>query len=107
MSPRPVQSLLKHRVVKIALGDVHAAAVTDQGALFTWGENAYGRLGLGDTKRRYGPEPVRSLAVQRVTDVSLGTKHFSACLNTNTGRNTVICTFVGWWILRTFRTRLK
>lgn len=78
-SPRAVQSLLKQRVVKIALGDVHAAAVTDQGALFTWGENAYGRLGLGDTKRRYGPELVRSMAVQRVTDVSLGTKH-SACL---------------------------
>lgn len=74
MSPRPVQSLLKHIVVKIALGDVHAAAVTDQGALFTWGENAYGRLGLGDTKRRCEPELVRSLAVQRVTDVSLGTE---------------------------------
>lgn len=78
-SPRVVQALLKHRIVKIALGEVHAAAVTEQGALFTWGENAYGRLGLGDTKRRHEPELVRSIAVQHVTEVSLGSKH-SACL---------------------------
>ena len=35
------------KVVSIAAGESHSAAITDKGALYTWGRGNYGRLGHG------------------------------------------------------------
>lgn len=45
-----------HSVVQIvACGAEHSAAVTDVGALLTWGKGANGRLGHGDEQTRATP----------------------------------------------------
>ena len=42
-----VQALASVKVVMIAAGESHSAAITDKGALYTWGRGNYGRLGHG------------------------------------------------------------
>jgi hypothetical protein len=44
-----------YRATAIALGDLHACALLDDGHVKCWGSNDYGQLGLGDTVRRNGP----------------------------------------------------
>jgi alpha-tubulin suppressor-like RCC1 family protein len=44
------------RVKAIAIGQVHACALLDDGTVKCWGSNMYGELGLGDTEDR-GDEP--------------------------------------------------
>jgi hypothetical protein len=42
-----VESMGRQNVVKVAAGHDQSAALTDQGKLFVWGNNAQGQLGLG------------------------------------------------------------
>ena len=46
-------------VIAISAGLHHAAAVTTDGTLWTWGSNDCGQLGLGDTQLRSAPHHVR------------------------------------------------
>ena len=39
----------EHYLVKIAAGARHALALDDMGAVWVWGDNAYGQLGIGNT----------------------------------------------------------
>ena len=41
------------KIVAVAAGDAHSAAITDSGELWTWGSNGHGRLGIGDTASRW------------------------------------------------------
>ena len=53
-------SLVEERVVGVSLGFEHSGCVTESGHVYTWGNNYYGRLGLGDENNRYSPTLVRS-----------------------------------------------
>ena len=46
-APVLVQGLASVKVVAISAGESHSAAITDKGALYTWGRGNYGRLGHG------------------------------------------------------------
>ena len=46
------------RIMAAAAGDAHSAAVTEDGALWTWGKGDDGRLGHGDRRRRWVPSVV-------------------------------------------------
>ena len=46
------------KIVAAAAGYSHSAAVTEDGALWTWGQNVDGQLGLGDRQRRLVPTQV-------------------------------------------------
>ena len=50
-----VQALGSARVVAAAAGRYHSAAVTEDGALWTWGLGYEGQLGLGDLEDRLVP----------------------------------------------------
>jgi alpha-tubulin suppressor-like RCC1 family protein len=67
----------------IYAGDAHACAVDGLGALWCWGGNEHGQLGLGTTSPRSEPgarEPVRIL--ERVTGgIALGGAHTCAQLD--------------------------
>ena len=47
--------------------------ITADGAVFTWGSGADGRLGHGDAQKQLLPRKVEALASQRVVAVSAGT----------------------------------
>ena len=48
MLPALVEPLSGLRVIKIAAGGSHSAAITENGVLYTWGKGSYGRLGHGE-----------------------------------------------------------
>jgi len=54
--PRPIAGpLATLRVFHIAAGGAHSLAVTEGGALWSWGWGRHGQLGLGDTASRLSP----------------------------------------------------
>ena len=67
------------RVVQIAAGGTHSAAVCEAGAVWTWGDGACGKLGHGtrDERRYARPHRVeRFVAMKvRVREVSAGGRH--------------------------------
>ena len=56
--------------VAAAAGRMHGAVLDDHGAVYVWGANSGGQLGLGDTQDRHTPERVPGLPP--VVDVACG-----------------------------------
>ncbi|XP_010247275.1 PREDICTED: uncharacterized protein LOC104590345 [Nelumbo nucifera] len=76
--PRPLESNVVLDVHHIACGVRHAALVTRQGEVFTWGEESGGRLGHGVGEDVIQPRLVESLAVSNVDFVACGEFHTCA-----------------------------
>ena len=89
---------ISENVVYIDCGVDHAAAVTDDGKLYTWGANVNGQLGYGSSfsksKIQYSPKIVSSLEDVHIINVSCskGLKHWhTAWVDDNGGAY-----FWGW-----------
>lgn len=78
--PVRVMGLEGVKVVSVACGWRHSAAVDDQGRLFVWGWGRWGQLGLGDCKDARLPRQVPGLA--GVELVAGGWRHMLAADNT-------------------------
>lgn len=76
--PRPLESNLVLDVHQIACGVRHAALVTKQGEVFTWGEESGGRLGHGVGKDVAHPRLVESLGFTNLDFVACGEFHTCA-----------------------------
>jgi alpha-tubulin suppressor-like RCC1 family protein len=63
------------KVVLIDHGNGASYAITEDGALWAWGQNSNGQLGLGDLTHRFTPTQVAALAGEQVVAVSAGTAH--------------------------------
>lgn len=62
--PRPIEFFEGRRVAAVACGDTHTLVVTEgDGALYTFGRNQNGQLGLGHTHDCLSPQPVLELQV--------------------------------------------
>ncbi|DBA04860.1 TPA: hypothetical protein N0F65_004497 [Lagenidium giganteum] len=62
IKPHVVKALSDHQsIAKVICGSRFTAAITFSGAVFTWGKNDYGQLGLGDTKAQVEPRQVEGL----------------------------------------------
>ncbi|XP_033140913.1 PH, RCC1 and FYVE domains-containing protein 1 isoform X1 [Brassica rapa] len=83
--PRVVESLSEVRVMKVACGFWHTAAVVEVtneasdaelysscGQLFTWGDGEKGQLGHGDNSAKLLPECVTSLTDENICQVACG-----------------------------------
>ncbi|XP_023759412.1 PH, RCC1 and FYVE domains-containing protein 1 isoform X1 [Lactuca sativa] len=81
--PKPLESNVVLDVNHIACGVRHAALVTRQGELFTWGEESGGRLGHGVGKDVTQPRLVESLTVSNIDFVACG--EFHTCAVTSSG----------------------
>lgn len=81
--PRPLESNIVLDIHHIACGVRHAALVTRQGEVFTWGEESGGRLGHGVVKDVTQPRMVESLAASSIDFVACG--EFHTCAVTITG----------------------
>ncbi|MEM9782188.1 MAG: Ig-like domain-containing protein [Pseudomonadota bacterium] len=66
-------ALDEETVVGIENGNGVSFAITDTGALYAWGSNTNGQLGLGDQEERLVPTLVEALADETVVTVSSGT----------------------------------
>ncbi|KAI3821486.1 hypothetical protein L1987_09054 [Smallanthus sonchifolius] len=67
----------------LACGVRHAALVTKQGELFTWGEESGGRLGHGVRKDVTQPHLIESLSISNIDSVVCG--EFHTCAVTSLG----------------------
>uniref|UniRef100_A0A9I9CTZ0 Uncharacterized protein n=1 Tax=Cucumis melo TaxID=3656 RepID=A0A9I9CTZ0_CUCME len=76
--PRPLESNIVLDIHHIACGVRHAALVTRQGEVFTWGEESGGRLGHGVVKDVIQPRMVESLAASSIVFVACGEFHTCA-----------------------------
>ena len=66
MVPSPLDCLTPLPIRSIACGAHHSFIVSHSGAVYAWGKNNKGQLGLGDTDDRIFPTQVRSLRNQKV-----------------------------------------
>ena len=73
--PKKVEALTGQRVVAVSAGYFHSLALTADGALWSWGNGGFGKLGHGDEQRQLLPKKVEALAGQRVVAVSAGVRH--------------------------------
>ncbi|KAL4559111.1 hypothetical protein LXL04_031244 [Taraxacum kok-saghyz] len=76
--PKPLESNLVLDVNHIACGVRHAALLTRQGELFTWGEESGGRLGHGVGNNVTQPRLVESLTVSNIHAIACGEFHTCA-----------------------------
>lgn len=64
LTPRPVLALHGVRIVQLASGGNHMLALSDAGAVYSWGCGKNGRLGHGSAKDEPQPRRVSSLGVR-------------------------------------------
>ncbi|XP_041115662.1 probable E3 ubiquitin-protein ligase HERC4 isoform X2 [Polyodon spathula] len=76
-SPQPLKSLSGIPLAQIAAGGDHSFAVSLSGAVFGWGRNHAGQLGLGDITNRYQPAHVRALEFKKTGFIACGEEHTS------------------------------
>ncbi|EDV24451.1 uncharacterized protein TRIADDRAFT_56257 [Trichoplax adhaerens] len=71
------------KVTDIACGDEHTVVVTENGRLFTFGNNEWGQLGIGSNKTRNKPTTVKALKPEKITHVAAGRFHTLAVTDSN------------------------
>lgn len=74
----PIEVKGLSKVAKLSVDELsdHACALLDDGALWCWGENGRGQLGVGDTTDRSSPVQVPGLPP--LADVAVGSQHTCA-----------------------------
>lgn len=90
LTPQPqlVERLKGIPLAQIAAGGAHSAAVSLSGAVYSWGKNNFGQLGLGDTEDRDCPSYIRALEHWKAVFISCGADH-TAVLS----KEGLVCTF--------------
>ncbi|XP_075962648.1 putative E3 ubiquitin-protein ligase HERC4 [Anarhichas minor] len=74
-SPQHIGSLSALPLVQVAAGGEQSFALSVSGAVFGWGGNDCGQLGLGDTTDRPTPTPVHYLNTKKTIYISCGKDH--------------------------------
>uniref|UniRef100_A0A671VZU9 HECT and RLD domain containing E3 ubiquitin protein ligase 3 n=1 Tax=Sparus aurata TaxID=8175 RepID=A0A671VZU9_SPAAU len=78
LSPHPLKSLAGIPLAKITAGGDHSFALSLSGAVFGWGKNKAGQLGLNDKQDRAVPCHIKFLRSQKVVHISCGDEHTAA-----------------------------
>lgn len=73
--PRKIAALQGKKIISIATGSLHCVACSDQGEVFTWGDNDEGQLGDGTTNAIQRPRLVIALQGKKITSVACGSAH--------------------------------
>ena len=80
--PKPVLALAGVVIRHVACGSYHTAAISVDGELYTWGGGMYGKLGHGNETGQPKPLLVQSLRGMPIAQVSCGSRHTLALLET-------------------------
>jgi len=77
LRPQYIEALSGTRCICIAAGELHSAAISVDGDLYTWGDGFCGQLGHGDKGPRVTPEQVTKggLEDECVANIALGARH--------------------------------
>ncbi|KAL3922706.1 MAG: hypothetical protein SGILL_002062 [Bacillariaceae sp.] len=77
LRPTYIEALASERIVCISAGELHSAAVTVDGDLYTWGDGFCGQGGHGDKRPHVLPEQVTKggLEDECISHVSCGARH--------------------------------
>ncbi|XP_062349831.1 E3 ISG15--protein ligase HERC5-like [Cinclus cinclus] len=86
--PQLVERLKGIPLAQIAAGGAHSTTISLSGAVYSWGKNSFGQLGLGDTKDRDCPTYVGALEHWKTVFISCGADH-TAVLS----KEGLVCTF--------------
>ncbi|XP_032623522.1 E3 ISG15--protein ligase HERC5-like isoform X2 [Chelonoidis abingdonii] len=86
--PQLVQELRGIPLAQIAAGGMHSLVLSLSGAVYSWGKNDFGQLGLGDTENKYYPSYIRALEHKKTVYISCGGEH-TAVLS----QDGLVCTF--------------
>ncbi|KFZ63033.1 E3 ISG15--protein ligase HERC5, partial [Antrostomus carolinensis] len=86
--PQLVERLKGVPLAQIAAGGAHSTAVSLSGAVYSWGKNDFGQLGLGDTEDRDCPSYVGALEHWKTVFISCGADHTAVLSNEG-----LVCTF--------------
>ncbi|XP_050801438.1 E3 ISG15--protein ligase HERC5-like [Gopherus flavomarginatus] len=86
--PQLVQELRGIPLAQIATGGTHSLVLSLSGAVYSWGKNDFGQLGLGDTENKYYPSYIRALEHKKTVYISCGGEH-TAVLS----QDGLVCTF--------------
>ncbi|KAL3696795.1 hypothetical protein R1sor_010871 [Riccia sorocarpa] len=70
--PKPIPSLEKTHIIQVSCGGYHAAALTADGKVLTWGHGGHGQLGHEGLESAREPAIVESLADRRVVSIACG-----------------------------------
>ncbi|XP_038648648.1 probable E3 ubiquitin-protein ligase HERC3 isoform X2 [Scyliorhinus canicula] len=73
--PQRMTSLTGMPVSQITAGGEHSFALSLSGAVFGWGRNNRGQLGLKDTEDRHKPNYVKLLECKKTIHISCGEEH--------------------------------
>lgn len=87
--PRQVQGLQGKKVIAIATGSLHCVCCTEDGEVYTWGDNDEGQLGDGTTNAIQRPRLVGALQSKKINRVACGSAHtlaWSTSKPTNAGK---------------------
>ncbi|XP_063077921.1 E3 ISG15--protein ligase HERC5-like isoform X2 [Engraulis encrasicolus] len=75
LSPQPLNSLAGIPLSQISAGGDHSFALSLSGAVFGWGKNSAGQLGLGNKNDVPEPVQVTSLNCKKTVHISCGDEH--------------------------------
>ncbi|KAK3242768.1 hypothetical protein CYMTET_47552 [Cymbomonas tetramitiformis] len=70
LQPSKVEALKGKKIIMMSMGYSHMMVLTDDGVVYTWGNNAHGQLGTGDGKERTKPTPVSVFRASKVKIVA-------------------------------------
>ena len=76
--PQQVPSLAAHEIVQIAVGSEHTLALGANGAVWGWGVNSDGQLGLGHTAAIREPQLLWTLSNRGIKQIAAGRSHSAA-----------------------------
>uniref|UniRef100_A0A3B5LU44 HECT and RLD domain containing E3 ubiquitin protein ligase 3 n=1 Tax=Xiphophorus couchianus TaxID=32473 RepID=A0A3B5LU44_9TELE len=80
LTPHPLKSLAGIPLAQITAGGDHSFALSLSGAVFGWGKNRAGQLGLNDKQDRAVPCHIKFLRSQKVVYISCGDEHHTLAL---------------------------
>lgn len=85
--PCRVPALEGRQICSIAAGQWHAIAVSDSGAVYSWGIGHQGRLGHGITSQEFKPKRIDALTPHKIVAAACGSFHTAVC----SADGTVLC----------------
>jgi len=85
--PLIIAAIEELNIIDIAAGASHCLALTDNGTVYSWGNNEEGQLGLGHKNAVITPMLVEHLVNKNIRQISAGSSH-SAAWTSETSDNT-------------------